>query len=939
MQKRIANAVSLMLALSPVVSYAQTAPPPAGGAVLESITVTGSMLRRTDTETPSPVSIITAEDITRTGLTSISDIIRTLSADNSGTLPNSFGFAFAFGASAVALRGLTVNSTLVLIDGRRAANYALADDGVRSFVDLNTIPVDAVERIEVLKDGASSIYGADAIAGVVNVILKTNYQGREAMVEFGNSQRGGGASTHVTATAGTGDLQADRFNAMVSFEYERDTRILNSDRPFPFNTNDLSSIGGTNLSAGQPGLNSGSVYGTVTPARLGTPGNLLTAIALPGALAQPLRPCGPGTTQVVDPAQGTYCSWQTGVFGNIDDSPNQERVGLYSRVSARLSDHMTAYVNASYYQNSAIVDVANNFTQTSVPNNTNSIALPPILPTGALNPNNPFANAACQAAGTCPYALINYAFGDIPTFNVEKNHNLRFVAGLKGDFAGWTYDTALVVNHTWLATTWNGLISFKQLMNDVTNGTYSFINPASNSAATRAAISAPASKTSTTDLDSIDFRITRDIGQRPGGPVGLGLGVEARYEANNDPNLNPNNDLQGLGISQTIGARNVFAGYVEFGLPVLKQLEFNVSGRFDHYSDFGDSTTPKIGVKWTPFKQVALRSTYSRGFRAPSFAENGSSASLGFITLTPPVQFPTWTAQHLLPSGQPDAYAISYTAGLLNSANKDIKAEKSESGTFGVVFEPAKWVNLSADYYVIKKTNVIVPPNASAGLVAYFSGMPTTGYGITLDNPDPLHPLASPRVTVVSGPYTNANSLTTDGVDVDARFRFNLPAEIGLTTNLSITEIFSWKQVFPGTPPVEQQYVGTEAPYILSSGAGTPRYRGSFDNTLTRGPATATATLRYVSGFAQTGIDATGSATACLSAPINNCHVASFTTLDMTGGYRFTDHLTGSLALLNVTNRLPPLNPANYAGDNYNPTYHYAGILGRFWRLGMNAKF
>lgn len=144
---------------------------------LEEVVVTGSMLKREELVTSSPVTVISAEDIQNSGLTTIADVVRSFSADNSGSIPTAFE-GFAAGASGVSLRGMTVNSTLVLIDGRRAANYALTDDGQRAFVDLNTIPLNAVDRIEVLKDGASSLYGADAIAGVVNIILHNTYQGR-----------------------------------------------------------------------------------------------------------------------------------------------------------------------------------------------------------------------------------------------------------------------------------------------------------------------------------------------------------------------------------------------------------------------------------------------------------------------------------------------------------------------------------------------------------------------------------------------------------------------------------------------------------------------------------------------------------------------------------------------------------------------------------------
>src|ERR1700742_1759401 len=146
---------------------------------LQTITVTGSAVPRIDVGTASPGTGLTAQQLQRSALTTVADVVRSISADNSGSIPNAFAAGFAAGSSGVALRGLTVNSTLVLIDGHRAANYPVSDDGERSFVDLNTIPIGAVERIEVLKDGASSLYGADAIAGVVNVILKPGYQGVE----------------------------------------------------------------------------------------------------------------------------------------------------------------------------------------------------------------------------------------------------------------------------------------------------------------------------------------------------------------------------------------------------------------------------------------------------------------------------------------------------------------------------------------------------------------------------------------------------------------------------------------------------------------------------------------------------------------------------------------------------------------------------------------
>ena len=921
----IASVAGLALAQTPAPADAQDQSQPRKEQ-LGTITVTGSALPRTDTETPSPVTIISALDIKRSGLTTVADVVRSISADNSGSVPTAFAIGFAAGSSGVALRGLTVNSTLVLIDGRRAANYALADDGQRSFVDLNTIPLDAVERIEVLKDGASSIYGADAIAGVVNIILRHDYQGSQASVELGNSQHGGGFSRHLTASLGGGNLDTDHYNAYLSFEYQGDNRIAVGQRGFPFNTFDLSALGGNNLNGGQPSLNSGSIYGTVTPGTLGTPGDLTTGIPNPGALAQPLRACGPGSTTTVDPAQGTYCSQNFALLG--DDQPAQRRAGLFGRFTVKLNDYTEAYLNTSYYENKIMTDSAGSQIQTGTPHNTNSIALPPTLPGGALNPNNPFA-------GQGDYALINYAFAaTIPGSSEYNNHVLRAVGGVRGTFGDWNYDSAIVINHTWLNSSLVGFINYNQLISDITNGTYNFIDPAQNSPATLAALSPTLNKTSTTDMDSIDLKVSRPLLDLPGGSLGLALGTEWRYEAQDDPDLNPDLAAQGLGVAHTIGNRNVSGAYFELDAPLLKSLEVDVSGRFDHYSDFGTNFAPKIGFKWTPIEAVALRGTYSKGFRAPSFSENGSSASEGFTTYTPPAD---WAATH-----NNNGYTLPYGLAQFVTANPNIQPEKSRSLTFGGVFQPVQHLSASIDYYAIRKNNVIVQSDPSVALNDYFAGMPLPpGYTIIADNADPNAPTALPRPLVVKAPYINANSLRTDGLDVNLHANYDLWGDSKFISDLNMTKIFSWKMIFPDGS--SQQYVGTEGPYILSSGAGTPRYRASWANTVTIRKAEVTATIYYVSGLFMSAPDITPgcfSTNGATNAPVPpNCRMPSFTDVDLNGTYHLTDHVVLSAGISNLFDRKPPFDPINYAGINYNPTYAQAGLIGRFFKVGVNVKF
>jgi iron complex outermembrane recepter protein len=909
---------------------------------LQTITVTGSALPRVDTETPSPVTVITSQQIARSGFTTVSDVVRSVSADNSGSIPNAFTGGFAAGASGVALRGLTVNSTVVLIDGHRAAAYPVSDDGERSFVDLNTIPLAAVERIEVLKDGASSLYGADAIAGVVNIILKPGYQGVEGTADIGNSQHGGGFTKKATFLAGGGDLDTDHYNAYFSAQYEMDNPIFNRTRDYPYNTHDLTASGGPNGNWGNPTTFLGSTVGAVAPGTVAAGANPLTGATQVGPW-QPLGACTGGMNLVSTPNLGnvpgtsSYCQ-QNQVAQYGEAQPQTEQGGLYGRVTFKINDTTKAYLSVSYMESKLWAQFAPNQIQTSTPNNTNNIALPPILTTGPnagkLNPNDPYA-----AQGE--YALINYGFGDIAQDNNYNNHNARVVGDISGVAGEWNYDAALVLNHDWLNTEQTGFISYPALVNAITSGSYNFINPSANSAAELAALSPNLSKQSTSDLDSLDLSANRSLFDLPGGSAGLAVGTQFRYEAQNDPALNPDDLYQSLGIAQTKGHRNVSGAYAEFDLPLLDSLEVDASGRYDHYSDVGNNFSPKVGFKWKPLDWVAIRGTYSKGFRAPSFAENGSSSAEGFVTLNPST-YSNFVAAH-----NGSAYAtVPYSLAEYTVANPNIKPEKASNFTFGVVLQPTSWLNASVDYYDIKKTNVITGPNFGQAINNYFATGSTGISGVTVipDVADPSAPNALARPAEFIGEYINANSLKTDGIDIDLQGHWDFGYGIHYISELQGTEIFNWRMVLPDGQV--ESFVGTQGPINLSSGAGTPRTKGSWSNTVQYGPASVTATIYYTSGYAETAEDVGVGPGSCLAYNAagteflpSNCHIGSFTDVDLTGSYEINKHVTVTASIMNLLDRKPPFDPADYAAVNYNPTYAYAGIVGRFYNLGVKVKF
>ncbi|HEV2622341.1 MAG TPA: TonB-dependent receptor [Frateuria sp.] len=914
------------LLLTPLgTAFAQTTPatPPTGNASpqnpppdqqanpqqakqLQTITVTGSAIPRIDVETPSPVTVITAAQIARSGLTTISDVVRAISADNSGSIPNAFSNGFAAGSSGVALRGLTVNSTLVVIDGHRVTSYPVADDGERSFVDLNTIPLAAVERIEVLKDGASSLYGADAIAGVVNIIMKPSFKGIEATADVGTSQHGGGFTRKATLLAGGGDLEKDRYNGYMSVQYQKDNPIWTRQRSFPFNTGDLSSLGGPGL--GGPAARAGGTNGAIMPST--------------GGLWQPLQACTSGP--LVTDATGSYCRYDpVNLFGQLQ--PAMEQGGVSGRFTIKLNDTTQAYLEASYMEAKTEAPGGPRPIQNSTPHNTSGITLP------VGNPSNPFAVPA----------LISYSFGDIPSGFNYNNHNARIVGDVRGQWSDWNWDATAVINHAWLDTTQYGFISYQGLLAAVANGSYNFVNPSANSAAVRASLAPGYQKTSTTDLDSLDLSANRSLWDLPGGSAGLALGVQLRHEAQNDPTLNPNFEFQGLGNAQTKGSRDVSGAYAELDLPLFQQLEVDASGRFDHYTDVGNNFSPKLGIKYKPFDWVAIRGTWSKGFRAPAFAENGSSSTQGFITYTPP---PAFQALH----GGSTYVTVPYGLSEYTLANPNIKPEKSRSFTLGVVLQPTSWLNASIDYYNIRKSNLIVQADTSAALANYYAGLPQSpGVTVVPDLPDPANPAAQPRPAELIGSYLNAQQLKTTGVDLDLQAHFDFPNGMRYTTELTGTQIFQWKLRLPdGT---SQSYVGTQGPYNLSSGAGTPRTRASWANTLEAGPLTVTGTLYYTSGYKEIAADVgvlglfDGDCLSTTPAGTNfpaSCHVGSFYDFDLTGSYAFNDKVSLTASIMNLFDHKPPFDPANYAGAgaNYNPTWSQAGVVGRFYNLGVKVR-
>ena len=927
MLKRTVLAKSLLIAFSGSAAlYGTAAIAQQATQELQRVTVTGSNIKRTDTETASPVQVLSRDDIEKTGKQSIQEVLRGITADGQGSIPSSFSNGFASGSAAVSLRGLGVNSTLVLVNGRRMTTYGLADDGTRTFVDINSIPLEAVDRIEVLKDGGSAIYGADAVGGVVNVILRKNYTGASIGGSYGQSGRNDGQTTRAFGTLGFGNIDTDKYNVFFSLEASQQKNIWSTDRGF-IGQSDLRSFGYYDTTNGAPrpyfgvGPSANSPYGVI---RNPADNTRVNVIPCPGNVgSNGLCRFNPLTEQEVQPA--------------ID------RVNFFGRGTLQFSPSLTAYLELGFFNTKSKANGtlgANNDGGVYLPGDPfNPLVVHGLMTLPAGHPDNPYG-----VNRTLGYRPIELGGRDQKT----DNQVFRLVQGLQGTAFGWDYDVGAAYIKSRLKNQNFGFIRYDVMQAALNDGTYRLTNPNLTSPAVLAAVSPTLESTPTSSIKSIDFKASRELMNLPGGALGVALGAETRWEAANNPPV-PYTDtasIVGLGYSAFSARRRVTAVFGEVTAPVAKWLELSAAARYDHYSDFGDSTTPKLGFKLKPIDQLAVRGTFAEAFRAPGPAETGGS-SFGFTTY-----------------------------GILSQGNPNIKPEKAKSYTLGLIAEPFAGTSATIDYWKIDRKDEIV----QADPASIIGNLPTQG------TPNSQIPGAQPNtfiyydvdgnISTVTGFYRNAAKTKTDGIDVELRHRMSLGEAGKLTAQLNWTHVNKFRRTDPDGNTLD--YAGTHGPLVLSAGAGTPKDKATFSLTWDRGPWTVTGALNYVGPIKM--IDHKGETTAQdgdidpvtgLFVPsgtitnantgvtypdagqydcgvfdtngniYNKCRLPSFTTFDVFAKWTPIKNLDINFSIQNLFDRKAPFDPylAIPYGINYNQTWHQSGAVGRFFTLGAKYTF
>lgn len=920
----LAQAVSFALA---AFALAQPAMAQDAAGPIQRVEITGSSIKRASAETASPVQVISREDLAKSGKGTVAEYLQTLTADGAGSLPTGFGNGFAAGSTAISLRGLGATSTLVLLNGRRMAPFARADDGQKSFTDLSTVPMEAVERIEVLKDGASSTYGADAIAGVVNIILRKDFTGVVAKLTGGTSKYKDGETYKASLTWGKGNLDADGYNVLFNAELFANNELFNNDRAGRewIGKGDLRPYGyplATQFAAGDI---RGGVAGATPTGALRNPTTLAYEY-LPG--------CAQFSTSV-QPVPANGCVWHQDQFRSMQ--PQINGGNIYTRGTKQINADLQVYAEAGYSKRDT------SFTLTP-PSITPTVAFPSTAanPSGVINYGSGAGTTIMLAANhpQNPYGVpvrVRYAAFDVgpSTRSVDNSFN-RFVIGAKGNYMGWDFDTAYVHSESKLDLNYSNMLKMNVLKDALGNpaspyfpyyiGTQASKNPAS----LYAAMVTDAKSHSTTKLDMVDFKASRELFQLPGGAMGLAVGAEHRRDKLDNPSLSGTSDGSiNASYVAAKGDTNVSAVFVEVAAPVIKTLELNGALRYDKYSAFS-STTPKLGAKWTPVKTFALRGTYSEGFRAPGPAESGiESQSTGTATARDPIRCPGGT-----PAPGASANDCSASVAAVKVGNPNLAPEKSKGATLGMVWDPFNGTSLSLDAWKIKRSDEInpLPYNEAAALpTAVRSDNNLIGAnGQVIPN--------SGTLLISKAPYRNSSYTEIKGVDLDVKQRFNMGAYGRSTVGLTWTHIASWMRAESAT--VKYQYAGTHGNCDTSNCAGTPKDKISVVAGWDYNALNLTATANYRSDMKNVLFegDLCASKFANGADAPTGCKLASFTTVDLSARYNLSKNLQLFGSITNLFDKIAPLDPLTYGGMSYNPM-DASGAIGRYYKAGLRYQF
>jgi iron complex outermembrane receptor protein len=617
---------------------------------VERIEVTGSRIKRTDIEGPSPVQSLNKDDIANMGFDNLQQLLERMPANGSGafsTRGNSQD-STANGGASISLRGLGPDATLVLINGRRVGSSAFAEGISNSFVDINNIPVSAIERIDILKDGASAIYGSDAIAGVVNIILRKDIEGIELSLGYGDDNGTGYDETKASLVWG---VKADKGSASIILDYFTNGTLSAEDMG-RFGTANQSPYGGddSRSSRGFPGYFYVNGVQTIDP---GCP---------------------------ADSTDGEYCLFDYGPYNMT--IPTSERVGAIGQFDYILGDDLTAFLELSVQHNTSEAGGA--------PTPLDEKAKMTVPGT---HPNNPWG----QDIKIGRFRTVD---AGARRWDIESD-TMRVVAGLRGVVNDWDWEVSAQRGRSESTQTGDrsqGWVRTDFLQAEIDAGNYNPFGGTINSQDVVDRITTNLVRQGKSSITAYDASISGHAFTIADRDIMMAAGAEYREEDVSDV---PDDQFQrglifGTEAVSAFGSRDQHAAYVEFSIPVADNFELQLAGRYDNYSDFGSTTNPKIAVQWGISDEVTARGSWSTGFRAPSLAQIGLGPSEKSDFL---VDSYRCTADNL------DCGKLDYN--FLFAGNPNLEAEESETWNLGMIWAPSQQFDIGFDIFNILQENKI----------------------------------------------------------------------------------------------------------------------------------------------------------------------------------------------------------------------------------------
>jgi iron complex outermembrane receptor protein len=753
---------------------AQTAPAPSVSTApeLQEIVVTGSMIRRPDAETAEAVTVVTVESLKNQGITTTEQALQQISANQQGSAYNvaSSVSTYTGGGSFANLRSLGSARTLVLLDGQRLADNVT----IGNAVDISGIPFAAIDHIEVLREGASSLYGTDAIAGVINFITKKDYNSGEINLNFSKPQHEGGDGYDGDLTYGKGDMASDGYNVMIALNYTKQDELTAGQRSYA--TGYYPSQGLANIN--YPGNSPGSyVAANSNPAT----GSNAWQVGYPGCTAKPYVAAYPAGS----------CSFLYSTA--VDLIPRSDELSGLASISKALAGDNT--LSLQYFW------VRSENTTYGGPNEYFF----------TMNPGEPYfptaANSTCLTVCTGAPDLtapITAEWSDPNNSRYMQNINTeqRVLLTFSGKNAGWDYSTSFDWSRNKNEFNVTGGYPNLAVFTGPNGALSPLINPfgpqsAAGQALINSAYANGAIGVGTLSLWSLNGHAGHELGDAfgAGRPAAFAVGFDVRGER-----IDQDNDLPltatlapvtGFAPETTEGSRNIKAAYVELNVPVTHGLDFTVSDREDVYSDFGETNNGKLSFRYQPISILTFRGAASTGFRAPSL-----------VNLYQP-QFLGATAGDMngpgCASGNYNAIftqtnCLSQGLGVYGG-NKNLNPETSENFDLGFVVEPIQDLGITVDYYRVLMKNVIqaIPalaiyqnPTAFANLYT-LNNAGTLSTATSLSASCPNSSLTAPTCGYIAQTPENTGGITTDGFDINAdylirsdfgKFRFGIDSTV-----------------------------------------------------------------------------------------------------------------------------------------------------------------